>query len=92
MLQSDEEREHAHHLCAHQIMRGGRVVLPTIAPAPGSGEWKTLEQLFNGALETELKNLESLQTLHDVAEANGDTVLDEQISEFLVDQVLRYFN
>lgn len=88
MLQSDDEREHASRLIEIQILRGGRVNVPSIAIAPECRQWKTMDQLLDGALQMELNNLHSLQILHGIAVDNKDTVLEDQIaSDFLVDQV-----
>ncbi|XP_035208323.1 soma ferritin-like [Stegodyphus dumicola] len=84
---SKEEIEHAEKLMKYQNMRGGRIVLKSIAK-PEVEDWKNGLKAMMAALELEKTVNQALLDLHTVATAHNDANMCNFLeSEFLQEQV-----
>lgn len=85
MMQHDEEQVHAMKLLHYLQDRGGTVKLASI-PAPQS-EFRSPLEVFEKALDTEVENTNSINSLYELALKLNDHATKSHLQWFLDEQV-----
>jgi len=84
-IQSSEESEHAMKIFEHIMNRGGRVIIPTLAPL--KTEWSGTLEIWKEVLAHEQKITASINSLITVADANGDRMSNPFLYRLLEEQI-----